>query len=156
MNKDNLVKMFSSFLDSIVGEHSPSEDGLLRKDALDKELMQETSVVYLPNTPDAHGEWMSTETVADMCESLRKGFIEDKILDLNLWHSDLKLPRDEVEVIDVDLTKSEMWVGDKFLPEGTCVMTVQYYNPRLWDMRKAGVIGGFSVHGKCKKRVKND
>lgn len=147
LEKSKLLKAFESFLDSVVGD--VEGDKVLRKDALSEELMQETSVVYLPNTKDAHDNWMSTGTVAKVAEDLRKGFLEDKTLELNLWHTDFKIPRDEAEVLDVDLTKSEMWVGDKYIPEGTCVMTVQYYNERLWEMRKAGVIGGFSLHGKC-------
>lgn len=149
VRKAKLKKSFESFIDLIVGDASPDDTGIEMKKALSEELMQEVSVVYPPNTLDGHGHWMSEETVSDLCQKLRKGFLEDNNLELNLWHDkSLTLPKDEVEVIDVSLTKSEMYVDDIYIPKGTCIMALQYHNERLWEMRKEGVIGGLSVDGR--------
>lgn len=148
--KAALLTKFESFLDAVIGNCSPDKYGLPVLIKSNEEERIETSVNYMPDTLDAHGEWMNKSTVSDMRDRLHKGFLEDKNLYLNLWHdTNLLLPREECEVLSVELTKSEMFDDDgHYIPEGTCVMTVKYHNKRLWEMRKSGIIGGFSIHGK--------
>lgn len=152
MNNDEksmLLKAFEKLIDVAVGDIKQNGNGLPVMKSLEPEQRIETSVVYIPNTLDAHDEWMSKSTVANLRDELYKGFIEDETLFLNLWHdTSLLLPKDECEVLDVSLTKSDMYVDDKYIPEGTCVMTIKYHNERLWEMRKEDVIGGFSIHGR--------
>jgi len=151
VDKVKLVKAFSEFLEVHFGGTKSEEVKLPMEKSLQNELMQETSVVYMPNTLDSQDEWMSETTVAYMCEELHKGFLEEGTLQLNFVHS-IPIPKTDVEVIEVYLTKSEMYLDDVYIPEGTCAMTVQYYNNRMWELRKQGAIGGFSVHGSCLKR----
>lgn len=147
---ESITTLIGMLVNGAVGDLEDEGDGIPIRKSLEQELMQETSVVYRPNIPDEHGQWMGLETVSDMTDKLRKGFLEDGNLSLNLWHQ-YPLPKDEVEVLEVELTKSDMYLDDIYVPEGTSIMTVQYHNKRLWEMRKKGVIGGFSVHGKSDK-----
>ena len=149
MDKNKLLKAFSEFLDSVVGESkNPSNIKLVK--SLSEDLMREVSVVYMPNTPDAHEEWMSVDTVAEMCNKLKKGFLETKELTLNLFHMQ-PLEKSAAEVLDVYLLEEEILLDEILIPAGSCVMEVQYYDEKLWGMRKAGIIGGFSVHGQCER-----
>lgn len=148
---DKIVELLGSCLNHFGGSEQEYEVPVLK--AFDEEQMEELSVVYSPNVPDAHGEWASETTVAKISQDLKKGF-SDGTLKLNLFHMD-PLEKSDVEVLDVFLLEDEVTVGDKYAPAGTCVMKVKYHNKKLWELRKAGVIGGFSLHGK-KKKVIND
>jgi len=143
--KDKLLKSFSEFLEAVVGD-SKQRDNIKLIKSLNQEEMREISVVYMPNTEDAHGEWMSESTVAQMCQDLRKGFFEAKELTLNLFHIE-PLEKSRAEAVDIYLLEDEIYLDDILVPAGSCVMEVQYHDPILWEMRKSGTIGGFSVHG---------
>lgn len=143
--KDKLVKLFSDFLDNAVG---PTKNTLPLVKKFDNELMQATEVVYEPNKLDAHNEWMSKATVALLCERLKKAFFEDGNACINLFHMK-PLEKSEVELLDIYIQDKDIYVGEDLVPEGTCIATVQYHNQELWEMRKAGIIGGFSVQGEC-------
>lgn len=142
--KSKLLKAFEKILDSFGGSKQEASIPLLK--ARDEELREEISVVYCPNMVDGHGHWMSPETVAGMCEKLRKGFLEDNTLTLNLFHK-VPLEKSKAEVKDIWLLDEDYKVGDMVAPKGSCVALVKYHDLKTWELRKSGEIGGFSVHG---------
>ena len=53
-------------------------------EVIKSEEMVSYEVVYEPNTKDAHGEWMSTETVAKACEDFNN-YLEAGVVQPNLF-----------------------------------------------------------------------
>lgn len=101
-------------------------------------------VVYEPDTLDAHGEWMSQETVIDACENfnlnLKKGNVSP-----NLFHLQ---NTDAFTIEDTWIQKEfDVIVADsqEVIKAGTWVAKLQYNDESLWELKKAGVIGGVSI-----------
>lgn|SRR5690625_328990 len=112
----------------------------------EQEQMISYEVVYEPNTIDAHGNWASEETLEKACEDFNK-HLKEGVVKSNLFH--LK---------DTDLFSIEdTWIHkeldvrvegtDQPLKAGTWVAKLKYKDKDLWELRKAGVIGGVSFGG---------
>lgn len=108
------------------------------------EEMISYEVVYEPDTLDAHGEWMSQETVIDACENfnlnLKKGNVSP-----NLFHLQ---NTDAFTIEDTWIQKEfDVIVADsqEVIKAGTWVAKLQYNDESLWELKKAGVIGGVSI-----------
>lgn len=112
-----------------------------------KEEMVSYEVVYEPDTEDAHGQWMSHDTILDACDSFNAG-LKKGIVKSNLFH--LK----DTELFTVEDT----WIQKEFdvvvagteqpIKAGTWVAKIQYNDENLWELRKSGVIGGVSIGAK--------
>lgn len=110
------------------------------------EEMVSYEVVYEPLVKDAHGEWMTEETLALACENfnlnLQKGIVQP-----NLFH---------LENTDT-FTIEESWIQKEFdvvveatgekIKAGAWVCKIKYHDEDLWILKKAGVIGGVSIGG---------
>lgn len=110
----------------------------------EEEQMISYEVIYEPNTPDTHGEWMSKETLvkaqADFTAAQASGAVTE-----NLFHLyDTKLFTIESTWIQPELDVSVVGSGE-IIKAGTWVAKVQYHDKGLWDLKKAGVVGGLSV-----------
>lgn len=119
-----------------------------------KEEMISYEVVYEPNVKDAHGEWMSTETVAKACEDFNK-YLEQGVVQPNLFHQ-VNTDSFTVEktwiVPEIDMIVEE--TGEK-VAAGTWVAKIRYNDDNLWTLKKAGVVGGVSIGamGKVNKKT---
>jgi len=147
--KKSLESLAIQINELAVGEHSEGESGL----PVFKSQGEIEGVIceplYLPNTEDAHGNWMSTETVKSLYGGLRKGYLETGESFLNFCH-EWPIPKSEVEVIDIGLTTEDMVLKthegiDKVVPTGTCTITKKYHNKQLLKARLSGLIGGSSI-----------
>lgn len=122
------------------------EFGLMADDS-PKEEMISYEVVYEPDTKDAHDQWMSKETLEKACENFNENLREGKVK-ANLFH--LK----ETEMFTVEDT----WIHKEFdvtvaetgqpIKAGTWVAKIKYHDKDLWDLKKAGVLGGVSIGAK--------
>ena len=83
------------------------------------EQMISYEVVYEPNTKDAHGQWMSPETLELACENFNS----------NLQNE-----------LDVKVVGTE-----ELIKAGTWVAKIKYNDEALWSLKKAGVIQGVSI-----------
>ena len=109
-----------------------------------KEEMIAYEVVYEPDTKDAHGEWMSQETVSKACENFNKN-LELGNVKPNLFH-----------FVNTDLFSIEKsWIQQEIdvvveatnqpIKAGTWVVKTKYNDPDLWLLKKAGIIQGVSI-----------
>jgi len=101
-------------------------------------------IVYEPDTIDAHGQWMSKETVMEACHSFNKG-LKDGIVQPNLFH--LK-NTNTFEIVDTWINK-ELDVNVEATGEpikaGAWIAKLHYLSDELWQLKKDGVLGGVSI-----------
>lgn len=115
---------------------------LVQKSA-EQEEMVSYEVIYEPNSPDLHGEWMSAETLAKAQQDFKKAQELGAVTE-NLYH-----------LFDTDSWKIvDHWIQPEFdvtvaqtgevIKAGSWVAKVQY-TPETWELKKAGIIGGLSL-----------
>ena len=108
------------------------------------EQMISYEVIYEPNTRDAHGEWMSPETIVKGKESFDAARAAGLVKE-NLFH-----------IVETDaFTIEKTWIQEEFdvvvigteqvIKAGSWVAKVKYNNPELWEAKKAGIVGGLSI-----------
>lgn len=113
--------------------------------AVDVELKETVEVVYMPDTKDLHGQWMSKSEIAkaetNFRDNLLKGLVKG-----NLFHA---VSTDKFTIEDSWVTKVDGTYGDDslFLPEGTWLARSKFHDDTLWEMKKSGEIGGLSFGG---------
>lgn len=108
------------------------------------EQMISYEVIYEPDSKDAHGEWMSADTIVkgkDNFDAARAaGLVKE-----NLFH-----------VVETDaFTIEKTWIQEEFdvvvigseqlIKAGTWVAKVKYNDPELWLLKKANAVGGLSI-----------
>ncbi|MFM4979484.1 XkdF-like putative serine protease domain-containing protein [Aeromonas caviae] len=98
-------------------------------------------VVYVPGEQerDAHGQWMSAQTVQAACEDFNNNLSN---ISPNLYHisntNKFEILKSWINEIDmVSPTGQEV-------KEGTWLVKLRY-SPELWEMKKAGKIQGVSI-----------
>ena len=111
------------------------------------EQMVAYEVVFEPDVVDAHGNWMTKETLEKGCENfnenLKKGVVKS-----NLFH--LK-ETDAFSVVDTWIQKElDVNVAETGQPikAGSWIAKIQYNDKDLWELKKANVIAGVSIGGK--------
>lgn len=115
---------------------------LVQKSA-DQEEMISYEIIYEPNTPDFHGQWMSAETLAKAQQDFKKAQEIGAVTE-NLYH-----------LFDTDSWKIvDHWIQPEFdvtvaptgevIKAGSWVAKVQY-TPETWELKKAGIVGGLSL-----------
>lgn len=107
------------------------------------EEQKAVEVVYKPDTKDAHGEWMSAETIAKGKESFDSNAVTP-----NLFHL--------VETDRFAITKNWLLEEDtdfevegetKTLVKGTWLAETHYTDASLWELKKSKELGGLSLGG---------
>lgn len=109
-----------------------------------EEQMISYEVIYEPDAKDAHGEWMSAETIVKARDSFENARASGLVKE-NLFH-----------MIDTDsFTIEKTWIQEEFdvavigtdqiIKAGTWVAKVKYNDPTLWDLKKNNVVGGLSI-----------
>ncbi|BAV80912.1 hypothetical protein [Vibrio phage RYC] len=100
-------------------------------------------VVYKPDEKDAHGEWMSEETIRKGYESFERNEVAP-----NLFHL---VDTDRFEFGDSNIleedTTYEVAGEAKTLKKGTWIMETHYTDKELWELKKSGELGGLSLGG---------
>lgn len=112
-----------------------------------KEEMISYEVVYEPNTKDAHGHWMSEQTLQEACDNfnanLSKGIVKS-----NLCH----ILETESFVIEKTWIAPELDVvveeTGQPIKAGTWIAKLQFTDPDVWELKKSGILGGVSIGGR--------
>lgn len=139
---DKITQLITQFIDKHFGQVDKSTSVSVIEP--DVEEMVSYDVVYEPNTLDAHGEWMSEETIQKGCENFEANRLAGNIAS-NLFHmEDTDLYTIEKSWIVPELDMIVEATGEK-VKAGTWVAKVKYHDPDLWTLRKAGVITGLSM-----------
>lgn len=139
----NNTKQFTKALKSLLVQY-----GIIKaKESSNEEQMISYEVVYEPDTLDAHGEWMSKETLTKACEDFNKHLASGDV-HANLFHvQDTELFSIEDTWIQKELDVVVPQTGQP-IKAGTWVAKLKYNDEDLWNLKKSGVLGGVSIGAK--------
>jgi hypothetical protein len=141
--KEKLIKEFSELLEKAIGISKSEQPTPIIK----AEEMISYEVVYEPNVKDAHGEWMSVDTVQKACDNFNENLAAG-IVQPNLFHmKNTEAFSIEKSWIVPELDMIVEATGEK-VKAGTWVAKVQYKGDDLWTLKKEGIIGGVSIGAK--------
>lgn len=129
--KEDIIKLLKSY-------------GIIKSDKTEQMVSYE--VVYEPDTKDSHGQWMSVETIEKACEDFNK-YLKEGVVKSNLFHA---TDTETFTVVDTWVQKEiDVKVADTDEPikAGTWVAKLQYHDDEVWQLKKAGVLGGVSIGG---------
>lgn len=148
--KKGIMDNFLTLLEKAFGDTTKdTPDEILKA-----EEMISYEVVYEPNVKDAHGEWMSTETVVKACEDFNT-YLEAGVVQPNLFHqtnTDSFTIEKSWIVPEIDMVVEA--TGEK-VSAGTWIAKIKYNDDHLWTLKKSGVLGGVSIGaiGKVNKKT---
>lgn len=114
----------------------------------DEEKRLVTGVVYEPNVPDSHGEFMT----ADEIEKTAHQFMKDA-RNVDLAHN---FASGYGEVIESYVAKSDHYVGNQLVKKGSWVASVYVIDDDAWHRIKKGEITSFSMGGFGERVVKSE
>jgi hypothetical protein len=108
------------------------------------EEMISYEIIYEPDVVDAHGQWMSKDTLVKAQAAYKQAQSTGAVTE-NLYH-----------LQDTDsFTILDHWIQPEFdvnvattgevIKAGSWVAKVKYNTPEIWEMKKAGIVGGLSV-----------
>lgn len=140
------MKDFTKALKSLLKEYGlfSEEGGKDVVDNLPEEEMISFEVVYEPLVKDAHGQWMSQDTLIDACENFNT-HLEKGIVKSNLFHlQDTEAFTIEDTWIQKELDVIVEQTGER-IKAGTWIAKLKYNDPSLWQLKKAGIVGGVSI-----------
>lgn len=111
------------------------------------EEMVSYEIVYEPLVKDAHGEWMTEETLQKACDNFNMN-LEKGVVKSNLFH----LENTDKFTIESTWIQKELDVvvdatGEK-IKAGAWICKIKYHDEDLWTLKKEGVVGGVSIGGK--------
>lgn len=125
------------------------EFGIVAKD----EEMISYEVIFEADVKDAHNQWMSKETLEKGCEDFNK-YLKEGVVKSNLFHLQ---DTESFTIMDTWIQKEfDVTVDgtDQPIKAGTWVAKLQYNDESLWQLKKAGVVGGVSIG--CKGNVNEE
>lgn len=112
-----------------------------------EEQMISYEIVYEPDTVDAHGQFMNATEIEKACENFNANLKQGVVVP-NLFHLQ------ETNMFSIEDT----WIQKEFdvnvsqtgepIKAGSWVAKIQYNDPKLWELKKSGVIQGVSFGGK--------
>lgn len=106
---------------------------------VDEEKRIVTGVVYEPDTPDTHDEFMTAQEIEKAAHQFLKDYRNiDKQHDFTSGQG---------EVVESWIAKSDTTVGEQQIREGTWLMSVHVPDDEIWSEIKKGNITGFSMGG---------
>lgn len=137
--KNKLLEAFSEFLEKAVGTTTQEQ----KQEVVDEEMVS-YEVIYEPFTKDAHGEWMSDKTIEKAMENFNKN-LQAGIVQPNLFHlKDTEAFTIESTWIQKELDVQVVQTGE-VIKAGTWVAKIKYNDADLWQLKKAGIVGGVSI-----------
>lgn len=117
------------------------------------EEMISYEVIYEPDSKDAHGEWMSPDTISKAKDNFDAAHAAGLAKE-NLFHMtetdaftiEKTWIQEEIDVVVIET--------EQVIKAGTWVAKVKYNDPELWLLKKASVVGGLSIQ--CSGRVNEE
>ena len=127
--KEGLISFFKSM-------------GIFKGDT--QEEMVSYEVVYEPDVKDAHGQWMSKATLEQACNDFNE-HLKEGVVKANLFHMQ---DTETFTIVDTWVQKEfdvRVEGTDQPIKAGTWVAKLQYNDADVWELKKAGVLGGVSI-----------
>lgn len=144
--KHDVKKSFVEELYNLIEKAFGGSEQVNKQELVDEEMIS-YEVVYEPFVKDAHGEWMSDKTLEKACANFNKN-LEKGVVQPNLFH----LQNTEAFTIESSWIQKELDVKvvqtDELIKAGSWICKIKYNDPNLWELKKAGVVGGVSIGGK--------
>lgn len=117
--------------------------GVIKSEAPAEEQVS-YEIVYEPDVQDAHGQWMTAETIRKGCENFNQN-LEAGVVQPNLYHiqntDKFSIEKSWInEELDVKVAGT-----DEPIKAGAWVVKVKYHDSNLWELKKAGVVQGVSI-----------
>ena len=140
------MKDFTKALKSLLKEYGMFSEESSKEvvDTLPEEEMVSFEVVYEPLVKDAHGQWMSQDTLIDACENFNT-YLQKGVVKPNLFHLQ---DTESFSIVDTWIQKELDVIveqtGEK-IKAGTWIAKLKYNDPALWKLKKAGIVGGVSI-----------
>ncbi len=158
MSDQGLYQAFKSFLVKTVNEKEPDKveksTQVEESSTVIKKFKQQEQVsveiIYEPEVLDAHGEWMSEDTIVKACANFNKN-LESGNAKPNLFH--LKSETEKLEILRTYVLPCECTIGETIVKKGTWVGEIKWHDDNLWKQRTVpnedGVltISGTSIGG---------
>lgn len=114
----------------------------------DEVLKEAVFICYEPNVEDAHGEWMSKETVDRACRDFNDHLSKGSVVP-NLFHmkgvDDVAEPTDSFDIKQSWVTPTDCIIGETEVLEGTWLVKLKFTNDTLWDLFLDGEVSGVSI-----------
>ena len=120
--------------------------------AVDDLKKEAVFICYEPNKLDAHGEWMSAETLLAACNEFNK-HLADGVVVPNLFHTKTDGVADATEtfkVVQSWITPTDCVIGETEVIEGTWLVKVKFEDDLLWDLFLEGEVSGVSIGARGK------
>lgn len=113
--------------------------------AIDVEQRLCVEIVYKPIVKDAHGEWMSADTIKSAANSFWSNYQAGTCVS-NLFHV---TPTDKFKVTKSWLLEEDAkFEGrEEVVTKGTWLVETHYVDDGLWEMKKSKKLGGLSLGG---------
>lgn len=98
-------------------------------------------VVYEPNTPDAHGDWISPEPLRKAAHEFMGEFQS-----LNVMH-EAPLGKQSYRLAESYIAKTDEYIGQQRIKAGSWVLAAYILDDELWGAIKSGSLVGWSLEG---------
>jgi hypothetical protein len=144
IDKDNIIKAFSEFIEKHFGEtQAKSEPTIEVAKAVDVEKRQALFVALMAHKDetsfDLHGDTYDAEEVEKACHSYNTSCMKT-----NLGH--VVMVDDNVcSVIESYIAPVDMQIGDQYVTKGSWLQVWQFADDDLWQGVKAGEWSGISI-----------
>ena len=117
--------------------------------AVDELKREVTFLVYEPNVLDAHGEFVSCETLIKACDDFNDCYFNKGIAVSNLFHTKdedgIAEATDSFEVTKTFIVPVDSVIGETEISEGSWLATVKFNNDTLWQLFLDGEVSGLSM-----------
>lgn len=143
---DNVIVIDKTVDTTLPEESLPST--IIKKFKTDEQISVE--IVYEPEVLDAHGEWMSADTIEKAKDNFNKNLASGNAKP-NLFH--LAPETEKLEILKTYTMPCECTIGETVVKSGTWVAEVKWHDDLLWKQRTVpnedGVlaIAGLSMQG---------
>ena len=142
--KKSFTEALGDAIESVIAKYFGASEQPSQQQEIVSEEMVSYEVVYEPFVKDAHGEWMSDVTLEQACENFNKN-LKAGVVQPNLFH----LKNTDTFTIEDSWIQKEFDVvvqaTGEVIKAGTWVCKIKYNDEHLWNLKKAGVVGGVSI-----------
>lgn len=143
MDKFELIKKFTEFLDSVGGTTRESEPTVEICKSVDTEAKEATFVVLKAmkdeSEYDLHGDTYSAEEVIKACRSFNENCMQ-----ANLGHL-VMVEKGTASIVESYTAPVDMMIDDEFIPKDSWLQVWKFADDELWAGVKNGDWNGLSV-----------
>lgn len=147
--ENTILNKLAKLLGIAVGDPSGSSSLKLKKQ-FDDSTKTTTEFFYVaPNEVDGVGDIYLEEDAQPMIDSFNKAIDEGR-LQSGLFH---KHKTDSFTVVKAYLAEEDCTIGEFDIVKGQPLVDIQYNNPALYELRKAGEVTGPSIGARAKEII---